>query len=217
MARRGYGNEGAAPEPWGRSPFPSDLRAGPGQRRTKLGRIWGGEGRLSRLLVEIFSRRGETVQVLGQGRIPPGWSRDSRTYGGPGRTGADGRARGEPTTFCLASASSLGPSAWTLSPGPIGRMGVTCWVDQIIWSWLPLLLLHPQAFLRGSQVLPVHVAFPFPIPLSFRGGISPLWPGRAPAPSLGHRNVTWGGGSSADSLAEVGPDRGISPLTDWAA
>lgn len=59
--------------------------------------------------------------------------------------------------------------------------------------------------------------FPFPIPLSFQGGISPLWPGRAPAPSLGHRNVTWGGGSSADSLAEVGPDQGISPLTDRAA
>lgn len=58
-------------------------------------------------------------------RVEPGFPNLGRPWQDRGRWEGQGRAH----NFLPASASSLSPSAWTLSPGPIGRMGVTCWVD----------------------------------------------------------------------------------------
>lgn len=101
------------------------------------------------------------MQVLGQERVPPGWSRDTRTQGDPGRGRWEGR--GGPTTLFLASASSLGPSAWTSSPGwspglRAGQGGLQA--DQVIRIWLPFLSLHPWAFPQGPQALLRCVVFP---------------------------------------------------------
>lgn len=153
------------------------------------------------------------MQILGQERVPPGWSRDTGLR--ETLAGADGRGGEGPQL-----------SSWPLLPVPALLLG-RCLLGGLLGlragqGGLPgrpgnqdLASLPPPAPTGHSPGAPGPVTprgFPFAIPLSFRGGTSPPRHGGAPAGSLGPRNVTWWGrGKHPDSLVGVGPDWTSAP------
>lgn len=153
-----------SPRASGRSPFPSDLGDGPGQRRTELGRAQAGEGSLSRLLDTCWKSPAD------EGSRCRFWARRESPQGGaaipdlgrpwPGLMGGVGRAHNSLPGLCFQSRPfCLDVVSWVVS-WAYGQGRAACQADQVIRIWLPFLPLHPRAIPQGPQALLRRVVFP---------------------------------------------------------